>query len=492
MSIFLCRSLASLPPQWGFTLVLVVKMNRYVQRILSPCLAAMLVMFVLESPGWSQQLETRDDHEGWLTTELSDSQSIRWRIIRDRTSFTGSGSSDLTCDGTIGVEVPSTGGAVKSSTRALDLGGCGCDPVIRGVYRHQGKAVAVLQASNRGTSGGGDEFSSDCIFAVCLTSTPEILFERHLASHSSNWAVPSRPHQYRFVPMRDLLLVVMEGDGALPWPVGGQPATQSSTMATIAPLAANEVALMSESMRSRLAPVSMVGQSSWALLQEPFTYPPRRVVVGATHLNNQTFSAELSYDGPKFQITIIHGDDGDEYDPLPSADLPLADYRWGKLKAGPQMLDGEVELIAYDSKKEIHKLRWPCHTDPYEWDQMRGYELPRHEEWVVLLDMSDSETVEARVHLVRSCLTFQITPFFHGRGGLFRSFENGTLEKIIENGRTVGVEIQHSRPRILTHSGRNPLPDEREFFENSWPNDDWWRPFFDGPNTGTKVVLRID
>lgn len=467
-------------------------MNRYFQRTLSPSLAAMMVMFVLESPGWSQQLETRDDHDGWLTTELSDSQSIRWRMIGDRTSFTGSGSSDLTCDGTIRIEVLTTGGAVKSSTCALDLGGCGCNPAISGVYRHRGKAVAVLEASNRGASGGGDEYSNDCVFAVRLTSTPEILFERHLASYPSGWAVPSRPYQYRFVPMHDLLLVVMEGDGALPWPVGGQPATQSSTMATIAPLAANEVAMMPESRRCRLAPVSLVGQSSWAVLQEPFTYPPRRMVVGATRLNNQTFSTELSYDGPQFQITTIHGDDGDEQDPLPSADFPLADYRWGKLEVGPQMLDGEVELIAYDSKKEIHILRWPCNTDPYEWDQMRDYELPRHEEWVVLLDMSDSKTVEARIHLVRSCLTFQVTPFFHGRGGLFRSFENGTLEKIIENGRTVGVEIQYSRPRILTHSGGNPLPDEREFFEESWPNDDWWRPFFDGPNTGTNVVLRID
>ncbi len=468
-------------------------MNRYITGNSILSLATLIVMIVLEGSAWSQQLETRDDHDGWLTTESSDSQVIRWRMIEDVERCSGPGHSRSPFGGTVRIEVATSGGAIEDQACAIDLGRCGCKPVIGGVYRHRGAAVAVINASYGGTTRGGVEYSQRCIFAVRLTAAPEILFQRHMARGTSGWSIPSRPLRYRFVPMHDLLMVVMEGtDGTLPWPVGEQPATQASTMATIIPNVANEVAMMPERVRSRLAPVTTVPRSTWSVLQEPFTYPPHRVVVGKTRMKSQAFSTELSYDGPQFDLKRIYGTDTVGSDPLPTADFPLADYRWKELDFGPQLRNGEVELIVSKAEREIHILRWPCTTDPHEWDQMRDYELPRNEEWVVLLDASDPGRVEARAHLVRTCLTFQVQQYFNGRGGLFRSFENGTFEEIIDNGRVVGLKIHHSRPRILTPTGANPLPDEREFFEQSWPIDDWWHPFFDESKADKTVVFRID
>lgn len=468
-------------------------MNRFIYRVSSLTFVAAMVMIVLEGTVWSQQVETREDLDDWLITELSDSEVIRWRMIGNQGASGDSGSPDFPCEGTVRIEVAESREAVESQPLALDFGTCGCRTVIRGIYRHRGEAVAVLAASNGGLSRGGDEFSDNCIVAVALTSPPEILFQRHLVSALSSWWVKFRPHDYKFLPMHDVLLVVMEGaDGSLSWPVGEQPETQASMIAATMPLAANEVATMPEDLRSRLAPVSMVGRSGWSVLQEPFTYPPRRMVVGASQLRNRVFSTELSYDGPQLEIKTIHGDDGDVHDPLPSVDFPLADYRWKGLGFGPQPGEGEVESIALGKEQEIHVLRWPCIADPNDWDVMRDYELPRYEEWLVLLDTGDSGKVAARTHLIKTCLTFQALQFFHGRGGHFRSFENGHFEKIIENGRSKGVRIHHSRPRILIPSGPSPLPDEREYFEKSWPNHDWWHPIFEVPNAGTDLVFRID
>jgi hypothetical protein len=471
-------------------------MHRHCRGFSKHGLIGLIAMTVLGTGAWAQQLETHEDHEGRMATRLGESQVVRWRVNADHDGCVDPQGAPIVSRGAVQIEVHAPGEAGGSSGVALDPGPCGCTIEVDGVYRHRGAAVAVLSSTDSHVTNQGMDIVNRCYFAVRLHPFPEILFQRHLSGDASSagWSIPSRPVGYRFVPMNDLLLVVMEGgDGALPWPAGAQPASQSSEIATTMPLRAGDVAKMPEEVRSRLAPVAMIGHSTWAVLQEPFTYPPRRMVLGERALGQESFSAELSYDGPRLKLETIRGVDDDDEDPLPAIGFPLADFRWRQRDFGPQVHEGELELLASGSAGRIFGIRWPCRTDPHAWEPLDDYDLPTDEEWLVIVGANHRGELNVQTHLVKTCLAFQVSPFFYGRGGLFRSFENGTVQKIIEAGRPVGIEIRHSRPRILSASGgTNPLPDHRQTFEEFWPHDDWWRPFFDGDEDDGVVVVRVD
>lgn len=455
--------------------------------------AAVAVVLVISTTVSAQQLETRETSDGWIETATAGSETIRWRIVeigeREPNSFL-----ELVAGGEFRIETASVGDGRRQRSIVIDVGPCGGTPGVNAVYRHRGEAVAVITASYRGSTNRGSEYSTECVFAVALTPEPEVLFERHRFHGLSDWLVPSKPRDYRFVPMSDLLMVVMVGlDGVLPWPVGGQPADQSSNIARTVAYRADAIASMPRDQRSRLAPVSTVRHTDWAILQEPFTYPPRRVVVGGSRRKaGRSFSTELSYDGPRFHIETIRGTDDDQIDPWPSSGFPLADYRWTQREFGPQLLEAEIEEVAIGARKELHLLRWPCTVDRSAEELADDERLPGHEEWAVLLDMSEPHEVAVQTHLVRTCLTFQASPFFWGRGGYFRTFENGTTERIVEDGRTVGIEIHHTRPRILEWQEEGHLPDDRSYFEENLPHAEGLRQYLEGPETTEAVVLRID
>jgi hypothetical protein len=156
------------------------------------------------------------------------------------------------------------------------------------------------------------------------------------------------------------------------------------------------------------------------------------------------------------------------------------------------VLDGEVEDVAIGAHKELYLLRWPCKLDRSAGEFVDDEELPEWEEWAVLLDLTDPQEAEVQTHLVQTCLAFQVQRFVVGRGALYRTFENGRIERIQENGRTVGLEIHHSRPRILEWPEGGHFPDERSYFEKNFSYATWWQPIFDGPETTEPIVLRVD
>ncbi len=118
------------------------------------------------------------------------------------------------------------------------------------------------------------------------------------------------------------------------------------------------------------------------------------------------------------------------------------------------------------------------------------YHFPEDEVWLIQVDARRPGVVTAHSQCVRTCLTFQARGFTHGRGGWQRSFPNGALEPIVEEGRCTGARIRFSRPRVFGDGANpNPVPDDPATLATWFPDDDWWRPFVNPPQD---VVLRLD
>lgn len=454
-------------------------------------LAAGGAVVMLAALGWPQELPTRSP-DCWRVTKLDGAPDLRWRMVIEN---------DETCrqlpllespEGeNLRIEVAGHAGSGDNPSCAIDLADCGCDVELKGVFRHRETAVAVLNAHSRWSGPQADELAATCLLAVRLNPVPEVLFERHLRTPGSSSCRGDQ--SYSITPTSNQLWITMRSsDGFLEWPVGERPAERSGLLDSTLRELADVVAGVPATLTRRLAPVTAVNGASWLLLAEPFTCPLRWVAIGRTRAGERPFSAELSYDGPSFSVQTEHGRDGDQSDPWPRDDWALADFRWSKGSVGSAPMGAaQAQLVAADGRRELYLLSWPCVHE--RWDAAADYEFPADEAWAVLLDGTDPESVKVRSQLVRTCLTFEALPASHGRGGMQRTFENGVLDSIVEGGRTVGLRVRFSRPRVFTDGANpNPLPDSREAMEKWYPDENWWRPLFDDFDPAREVELRVD